>query len=134
MRKEQVGGRKGQEDRQWSRQSLGPAITCCVALAKRLPPLASVSQFRHGEGDMGLGCLSNGFGYDVGALRALETAVSPGHLPGGDQSPLAGGRKAGPEGQFPRNPRQVRPLCQDEHWPATFSEQDHLQESEPHLE
>lgn len=63
-----------------------------------------------------------------GALRALETAVRPGlgHFPGSDQSPLAGGRKAGPEGQLPRTPRQVRPLRQGEHRPAAFPEQDHL--------
>lgn len=73
------------------------------------------------------------------ALRAgaaQEAAVSPGlgHFPGSDQSPLAGGREPGPDGPLPGDPRQVRPLCQGEHWPAAFSEQDYLQEPEPDLE
>lgn len=61
------------------------------------------------------------------ALRAgtaQEAAVSPGlgHFPGSDQSPFAGGRDAGSEGQLPRDPRQVRPLRQGEHWPTAFPE------------
>lgn len=50
--------------------------------------------------------------------------MSPGlgHFPGGDQSALAGGREAGPEGQLPGAPRQVRSLRQGEHWPAAFPE------------
>lgn len=72
----------------------------------------------------------------LGAGTAQKAAVSPGlgHFPGSDQSPLAGSREAGSEGQLPGDPRQVRPLRQGEHWPTAFPEQDHLQESEPHLE
>ena len=40
--------------------ALGPAVPCCVALAKRLSSLASVSLSRHGEGKVGLGLRCRG--------------------------------------------------------------------------
>lgn len=45
-----VAGHRGAVDR-----ALGPAVPCCVALAKRLSSLASVSLSRDGEGKVGLG-------------------------------------------------------------------------------
>lgn len=74
--------------------------------------------------------------WDLWAGTAQEAVVSTrlGRFPRSHQSPLAGGREVGPEGQLSGDPGQVRPLHQGEHWPAEFLEQDRLQEPEPHLE
>lgn len=72
----------------------------------------------------------------LGGWRRPGSSGEPctGCFPGGDQSPLAGGGEAGPDGPLPGDPRQVRPLRQGEHWPAALPQQDRLQEPEPHLE
>lgn len=53
----QAGGTEGWEGRECGAvdRALGLAVPCCVALAKRLSSLASVSLSRHEEGKVGLG-------------------------------------------------------------------------------
>lgn len=60
-------------------RALGPALTCCVALARRLPSLAAVSPSRRRRGGGGLGGVC-GFGLvlrALGAGAAQEAVVSP---------------------------------------------------------